>query len=324
MELVNEFRVALPVEAAWALLTDPERIAPCMPGAQLLSVDGVDFHGAVKVKVGPIVAQYKGKATFREKNAETHRAVIKADGKESRGQGNASAVVTMGLTPDGDGTAVHLVTDLTISGKAAQFGRGVLADVSGKLVTQFVRNLEADVVAAGAADPAAAGPAEPASPVSPVSPTGPAASAGPAVSASPAEASGPAGADGSAGPANHSVASPAAGSEATTPAQTVASATAPAPAGLAAAPLPAAGAGATAPAPAPPDAPAAGLAAPAPTPAPAPAPAATAPAAPVRTAESEPVSLLGVVAWPLARRALPVLVGAAVVGLVIWLIVRNA
>ncbi|OHV39293.1 SRPBCC family protein [Pseudofrankia sp. EUN1h] len=316
MELVNEFRVALPVEAAWELLTDPERIAPCMPGAQLLSVDGEDFHGAVKVKVGPIVAQYKGKATFREKDAETHRAVIKADGKESRGQGNASAVVTMGLTPDGDGTAVHLVTDLTISGKAAQFGRGVLADVSGKLVTQFVRNLEADVVAAGTAGPADVSPGEPASP------TGPAASAGPAISAGPAEASGPAGADGSTGSAGrathsfHSFASPAA-SEATPSAQPVASASAPAPAGLAATPPPpppsaaaAAGAVATVPAPTPPPA----------VPASTPRPAAPAPA---RTAEAEPVSLLGVVAGPLAKRALPVLVGAAVVGLVIWLIVRN-
>ncbi|MBL7513652.1 SRPBCC family protein, partial [Frankia nepalensis] len=157
MELVNEFRVGLPVETAWALLTDLERIAPCMPGAQLLSVEGEEYHGAVKVKVGPITAQYKGKATFQEVDENTHRAVIKADGRESRGQGNASALVTAQLTPDGDGTAVRLATDLTISGKAAQFGRGVLADVSGKLVAQFVRNLEADVAAAAAA--ASAGPA---------------------------------------------------------------------------------------------------------------------------------------------------------------------
>jgi carbon monoxide dehydrogenase subunit G len=164
VELVNDFRVPLPVEKAFALLTDPERIAPAMPGAQLLSVEGEDFHGAVKVKVGPIVAQYKGKATFQEKDDAAHRAVIRAEGKESRGQGNAAATVTMTVAEDGDGSAVHLATDLTISGKAAQFGRGVLADVSSKLIAQFVRNLETDILAAATApaEPESAAPESPA------------------------------------------------------------------------------------------------------------------------------------------------------------------
>jgi len=147
VELVNEFRVPVPVNQAWEVLTDVERIAPCIPGAQLLSVDGDDFTGAVKVKVGPIIVQYKGKACFQEKDASSRRAVIRANGKETRGQGNAAAVVTAELKDEGDGTSCVLTTDLTISGKAAQFGRGVLADVATKLIGQFAERLEADVLA---------------------------------------------------------------------------------------------------------------------------------------------------------------------------------
>ncbi|WP_102141550.1 SRPBCC family protein [Mycobacterium hubeiense] len=147
MELVNEFRVPVPADKAWEVLTDVERIAPCMPGAQLLSVDGDEFTGAVKVKVGPITVQYKGKAQFVEKDAAAHRAVIKANGKETRGQGNAAALVTAELKDEGDSTTCVLTTDLTITGKAAQFGRGVLADVAGKLIGQFADRLEADVLA---------------------------------------------------------------------------------------------------------------------------------------------------------------------------------
>jgi carbon monoxide dehydrogenase subunit G len=141
---------------AWALLTDVERIAPCLPGAQLEEIDGDEYRGVVKVKVGPITAQYKGKATFIEQDDVSRRAVLRAEGRDTRGQGNASATVTATLTPDGDGTAVKVVTDLTITGKVAQFGRGVLADVSAKLIGQFVENLERDVLAPpsnGAAPP---------------------------------------------------------------------------------------------------------------------------------------------------------------------------
>ena len=138
MELVNEFRVPVPIDKAWEVLTDVKRIAPCIPGAELLSVDGDDFTGKVKVKVGPISVAYQGNGTFLEKDAAAHRAVIKGTAKETRGQGNAAAIITCELKDEGpDATACVLTTDLTISGKAAQFGRGVLADVSGKLIGQF-------------------------------------------------------------------------------------------------------------------------------------------------------------------------------------------
>jgi carbon monoxide dehydrogenase subunit G len=144
---VNEFRVPVSVDQTWEVLTDVERTAPCIPGAQLLSIDGDDFTGAVKVKVGPITVQYKGDASFQEKDAAARRAVIKANGKETRGQGNASAIVTAELKDEGEATSCVLTTDLTISGKAAQFGRGVLADVAIKLIGQFAERLEADVLA---------------------------------------------------------------------------------------------------------------------------------------------------------------------------------
>ncbi len=145
MELTNEFSVGVPVHEAWALLTDLERIAPCMPGFELQEVAGEEYRGAVKVKVGPIIAQYKGVASFRERDEHNHRAVVRAEGRDTRGQGNASATVTAVLVPEGDGTRVTLHTDLAITGKVAQFGRGVLADVSTRLLGQFVQALEAEV-----------------------------------------------------------------------------------------------------------------------------------------------------------------------------------
>jgi carbon monoxide dehydrogenase subunit G len=153
MELTNEFRVAVPVAQAWSVLTDVERIAPSLPGAQLEEVEGDEYRGIVKVKVGPITAQYKGKATFVERDPSTWRAVLKAEGRDTRGQGNASAVITATLVPDGQDTVVKVETDLTITGKVAQFGRGVLADVSAKLMDQFVDNLERDVLSAEAPPP---------------------------------------------------------------------------------------------------------------------------------------------------------------------------
>lgn len=146
MELSNEFTVDVPVKEAWVLLTDVERIAPCMPGAQLTEVEGDEYRGVVKVKVGPITSQYKGKATFVERDEEAFRAVLKAEGRETKGQGNASATITATLVPEGDRTKVSVVTDLTITGRAAQFGRGVLADVSSKLLGQFVSCLESNVL----------------------------------------------------------------------------------------------------------------------------------------------------------------------------------
>ncbi|MGO9559469.1 MAG: SRPBCC family protein [Acidimicrobiales bacterium] len=152
MELTNDFEVAVSVDEAWKVLTDVERIAPCMPGAQLQEVEGDEYRGIVKVKVGPITASYKGAASFLELDQEAHRAVLKAEGRETRGQGNASATITATLVDTGAGsTKVSVVTDLNITGKVAQFGRGVLADVSGKLLEQFVSNLETTVLAPAAA-----------------------------------------------------------------------------------------------------------------------------------------------------------------------------
>ena len=173
MELTNDFRVAVPVQRAWAILTDVELIAPCLPGAQLQEVEGDEYRGVVKVKVGPITAQYKGKATFVSQDADGHVAVLRAEGRETRGQGNANATITATLTPDDGGTAVSVVTDLTITGRVAQFGRGVLADVSAKLLDQFVENLETTVLAdesAPAAPPAEAVEVELEDPIEAVQP----------------------------------------------------------------------------------------------------------------------------------------------------------
>jgi uncharacterized protein len=147
VELTNEFEVGVPVDQAWDVLTDLERIAPCLPGAQLQEVDGDDYKGIVKVKVGPITAQYRGVATFQVRDEDDRRVVLAASGRDTRGQGNANATITAQLVAVGDRTRVNLSTDLTITGKVAQFGRGALADVSEKLLGQFVDNLETSVLA---------------------------------------------------------------------------------------------------------------------------------------------------------------------------------
>ena len=147
MDLTNEFRVGVPVERAWEVLTDVERIAPCMPGAQLQEIEGDEYRGIVKVKVGPITAQYKGAARFVEQDEAGRRAVLRAEGRETRGQGNANATITAQLEPDGDGTKISVMTDLTITGRVAQFGRGVLADVSTKLLGQFADCLQTKLLA---------------------------------------------------------------------------------------------------------------------------------------------------------------------------------
>ncbi len=154
MELTNDFRVGVPVETAWEVLNDLERIAPCMPGAQLQEVEGDEYRGIVKIKVGPVTAQYKGAARFVEQDSAAHKMVVRAEGRETRGQGNANATITAQLTADGDGTAVSVVTDLTVTGRVAQFGRGVMADVSSKLLGQFVDCLENKLLASPDADSA--------------------------------------------------------------------------------------------------------------------------------------------------------------------------
>lgn len=151
MELINTFSVSVPPEVAWKVLTDVERIAPCLPGAQLQEIEGDEFRGVVKVKVGPIQAQYKGKAVFLERDDAAMKAVLEASGRDTRGQGNASATITAQLESAGGGTQVTVTTDLTVTGKVAQFGRGVLADVSAKILSQFVDNLEQTVLVDDAA-----------------------------------------------------------------------------------------------------------------------------------------------------------------------------
>lgn len=160
MELSNTFTVNLPVEDTWKVLTDLERVAPCLPGAALLGADGDAYRGAVKIKVGPVLARYEGVARFVEKDDTAHRAVIRAEGKDVGGQGNAAATVTARLVPQGAGTQVDVHTDLALSGRVAQFGRGVIADVSNKLLGQFVQRLESQFAPGGA--PAGTSSAQPA------------------------------------------------------------------------------------------------------------------------------------------------------------------
>lgn len=157
MELTNEFEVPVPVDEAFALLTDLERIAPCMPGATLTSVEGEDFHGNVRVKVGPVTTQFKGTARIAAKDESAHTATLEAKGRDTKGQGNASANITAKLSAVGEGaTKVSLVTDLNISGKVAQFGRSAMADISAKLLGQFADNVKRDLIGSGTPEPEAA------------------------------------------------------------------------------------------------------------------------------------------------------------------------
>ena len=142
MKIENDFRVAAPIDQAWALLTDIPAIAPCLPGAELTGQEGDDFHGQMKVKVGPVTAEYAGTATIVEMNEADRVVTLKASGRDKRGAGNASADITATMTEDGDGTVVAISTDLKVSGKVAQFGRGVMADVSKKLLGQFAECIE--------------------------------------------------------------------------------------------------------------------------------------------------------------------------------------
>jgi carbon monoxide dehydrogenase subunit G len=145
VQLENSFTVPVPVDEAWRVLLDIERIAPCMPGAALDTVDGDDFTGRVKVKLGPINLTYQGKASFIEKDEAAHKAVIDARGKDQRGNGTAAAVVTAKLAAEGSITRVDVLTDLNITGRPAQFGRGVMTDVGNKLLGQFADKLAAQL-----------------------------------------------------------------------------------------------------------------------------------------------------------------------------------
>ncbi|MFZ2046708.1 MAG: SRPBCC family protein [Trebonia sp.] len=145
IELDNSFTVPVPPEQAWDVLLDVERIAPCMPGATVTSVEGDEIAGQVKVKLGPLSLSYKGTAKFIEKDPASHTIAIEATGKETRGAGTASATVHASLKPDdAEGqTTVSIHTSLNVTGRPAQFGRSLLPEVSGKLIDQFAANLRA-------------------------------------------------------------------------------------------------------------------------------------------------------------------------------------
>ena len=184
MDLNHAFTVEVPVEDAWRILTDVERIAPCLPGAQLQEIEGEIYRGAVKVKVGPIQAQFKGQASFVEFDDVAHKVVLKGEGRDIGGKGNASALITAELTAlTATSTSVTVNTDLSVTGKVAQFGRGAMADISDKLLAQFVVNLN-EMIAAS--DTAPAAPAPVAEPAAPAPADTPAPSAAPA-SEAPAE-----------------------------------------------------------------------------------------------------------------------------------------
>ncbi len=155
-QLVNEFTVNRPIDEAWAVITDVERIATCLPGAELQEIEGDIYRGVVKVKLGSITPQFKGQASFIDRDDPGHRAVLKAEGRDTGGRGNAAAEITAqaeSLSPTS--TRCIVTTDLHITGRVAQFGRGILGDVSKKLMAQFASNLNTMLDEQGAGSPSA-------------------------------------------------------------------------------------------------------------------------------------------------------------------------
>jgi uncharacterized protein len=151
VELQHRFTVPTPVGDTWDAFNDLERIAPCFPGASLTKVEGDEFAGSVKVRLGPISLLYNGTGRFVERDTDDHHALIEAKGKDKRGNGTAAATIRAKLSPDGEQTLVEVTTDLAITGKPAQFGRGVIQDVSDKLLGQFIECLEQNL--SGTAEP---------------------------------------------------------------------------------------------------------------------------------------------------------------------------
>ncbi len=164
MQLENQFRVSVPPDVAWRWFRDVEKLAPCLPGAQLQEIAGDEYRGVVKVKVGPIVAQYQGTARFESVDEASRVLVLAAQAREVKGQGNAKGTARVTLAAAGGGTEVRVETQVDLTGKVAQFGRGVITDVSAKLIAQFVEALEAKLATEASAPPAA--PAEAAAEVS--------------------------------------------------------------------------------------------------------------------------------------------------------------
>jgi carbon monoxide dehydrogenase subunit G len=165
MKLEHEFRVPVPISQAWDVLLDVERIAPCMPGATVESFDGETVKGRVKVKVGPIQVTYGGTARFIEKNEAGRRVTLDASGKEARGSGTAKATIVAVLQDEGSSTLVNVTTDLAITGKPAQFGRGVMVEVGNKLLGRFADCLAEQIGIGSVGD--AAEPIEPIEPIEP-------------------------------------------------------------------------------------------------------------------------------------------------------------
>ncbi|MEV6906237.1 SRPBCC family protein [Amycolatopsis sp. NPDC051071] len=160
MRLDHAFTVPAPVDEVWQAVVDPERVAPCLPGATITGVEGDTFKGTVKVKLGPISLLYKGSGEFVEKDADARRVVIKASGKDARGAGTASATVTLTLTEKDGVTHGAVATDLAVTGKPAQFGRGLISEVGGKILDAFADCLSGKLAAMAEPEPAKPEPQE--------------------------------------------------------------------------------------------------------------------------------------------------------------------
>jgi carbon monoxide dehydrogenase subunit G len=168
MELEHEFTVAAPVDRAWATLIDLDKVVPCMPGAALTSYDGEAFEGTVKVKLGPVSMTFAGKGRFVERDEGARTMVVEASGRDSRGGGTAKAKIHAVLVPSGDdATDVKVKTDMAVTGRVAQFGRGMIADVSSRLLGQFTDCLAGKLADGGTAAAAPAAPAAPAASAAP-------------------------------------------------------------------------------------------------------------------------------------------------------------
>jgi carbon monoxide dehydrogenase subunit G len=157
MKMNNEFAVSVPIRQAWDVMLDLQKIAPCLPGAAIQEEKGEgEYDGTMKVKIGPITANYKGTVKVEEADEENHRAVLQATGRDARGQGTASATIVSTLHEEGDDTRVRVETDMRLTGRAAQFGRGIAQDVATKMLDQFAECLEREISGGGAAASSAA------------------------------------------------------------------------------------------------------------------------------------------------------------------------
>jgi uncharacterized protein len=164
MKINNEFTVGAPIQQAWDTMLNLERIAPCLPGAAIQDEkDEGEYDGTMKVKIGPITANYKGTVKFEEVDDDNHRAVLQATGRDARGQGTASATIVSTLQEEGDGTKISVETDMKLTGRAAQFGRGIAQDVATKMLDQFASCLEEEIMGGSEEGAAAAATAEPTS-----------------------------------------------------------------------------------------------------------------------------------------------------------------